>query len=73
MFCKLTNLKSLIEQEINLKKLDLAFSARHIGVKIIFLQSATAYLFRKTQRKSTVLMLLNGLQQSSCHLFMKRA
>ena len=34
--CKLTNLKSLIEQAINLKILDLVFSARHIRVKISF-------------------------------------
>ena len=71
--CKLTNLKSLIEQEIQpLKKRDLVFSARHIRVKISlnFLQSATADLLRKTQSKSTVLMLLNGLGQSRAVIYL---
>ena len=71
--CKHINLKSLTEQAINLKKLDLVFSVRHIRVKIslnFFLQSATAHLLRKTQSKSTVLMLLNGLGQSRADIYL---
>ena len=44
MFCKLTNLKSLIEQEIQpLKKRDLVFSARHCTRVKISLNFFTEY------------------------------
>ena len=74
--CKLTNLKSLIEQEINLKKLDLVFSARHIRVKIslnFFTECDCLFIKEDTEQINCKDAIKRSWTKYSGHLFMKRA